>query len=66
MDNGPALIINNNNHHQNNNNSSSAMAATKRSFNLEARFSFLNLRRQRSDVKNTDNFTQKAVVVKGL
>ncbi|XP_051922443.1 SH3 domain-binding protein 5b [Hippocampus zosterae] len=65
LDNGPALIINNNNNNQNNN-GSGAMAATKRSFNLEARFSFLNLRRQRSDAKNTDNFTQKAVVVKGL
>ncbi|XP_077430692.1 SH3 domain-binding protein 5b [Vanacampus margaritifer] len=61
LDNGPAVINNNQN-----NNSGSAMAATKRSFNLEARFSFLNLRRQRSDAKNMDNFSPKAVVVKGL
>ncbi|KAM9806787.1 SH3 domain-binding protein 5b [Syngnathus typhle] len=60
LDNGPAIINNRNN------NSSSVTAATKRSFNLEARFSFLNLRRQRSDAKNADNFSQKAVVVKGL
>ncbi|XP_077382759.1 SH3 domain-binding protein 5b [Festucalex cinctus] len=63
LDNGSAVINNN----QNNNGSGSVMAAaTKRSFNLEARFSFLNLRRQRSDAKNMDNFSQKAVVVKGL
>ncbi|XP_061530709.1 LOW QUALITY PROTEIN: SH3 domain-binding protein 5-like [Phycodurus eques] len=60
LDNGPAAISNN----QNNN--GRVTAATKRGFNLEARFSFLNLRRQRSDANNTDNFSQKAVVVKGL
>ncbi|XP_061771381.1 SH3 domain-binding protein 5b [Nerophis ophidion] len=39
----------------------------KRSFNLEAGFSFLNLRRQRSDGKNTDKLSQRAVVlVQGL
>nr|XP_057909068.1 SH3 domain-binding protein 5b [Doryrhamphus excisus] len=54
LDNGPVLNKN-------------VMSSTKKSFNLEARFSFLNLRRQRSDAKNTDNFSQKAVVlVKGL
>ncbi|XP_061674982.1 SH3 domain-binding protein 5b isoform X2 [Syngnathoides biaculeatus] len=51
-DNGPAAV--------NNNNNGCAPPAPKRVFNLEARFSFLNLRRQRGD------FSQKAVVVKGL
>uniref|UniRef100_A0A8C9XX13 SH3 domain-binding protein 5 n=1 Tax=Sander lucioperca TaxID=283035 RepID=A0A8C9XX13_SANLU len=52
----------------NNNNSTSS---TKKSFSLEARFSFLNLRRPRTD-KNTDNCSQKAaagqtlVLVKGV
>ncbi|XP_031154378.2 SH3 domain-binding protein 5b [Sander lucioperca] len=59
LDNAPA---------SNNNNSTSS---TKKSFSLEARFSFLNLRRPRTD-KNTDNCSQKAaagqtlVLVKGV
>ncbi|XP_029306973.1 SH3 domain-binding protein 5b [Cottoperca gobio] len=60
LDNAPA---------PNNNNSSSSTSSTKKSFSLEARFSFLNLRRPRAD-KNTDNCSQKAgqtaVLVKGV
>lgn len=60
LDNAPA---------SNNNNNSTP--STKKSFSLEARFSFLNLRRPRTD-KNTDNCSQKAaagqtlVLVKGV
>ncbi|XP_078108213.1 SH3 domain-binding protein 5b [Sander vitreus] len=60
LDNAPA---------SNNNNNSTT--STKKSFSLEARFSFLNLRRPRTD-KNTDNCSQKAaagqtlVLVKGV
>uniref|UniRef100_A0A671VV62 SH3 domain-binding protein 5 n=1 Tax=Sparus aurata TaxID=8175 RepID=A0A671VV62_SPAAU len=51
LDNAPAA----------NNNSSSSASSTKKSFSLEARFSFLNLRRPRADnAKNTDNCSQKA------
>ncbi|XP_057690791.1 SH3 domain-binding protein 5-like isoform X2 [Corythoichthys intestinalis] len=64
LDNGPAVVSNRSTDNRNNNNNGAAKR--RRSFNLEARFSFLNLRRQRSDAKNTDNFAQKAVVVKGL
>ncbi|XP_061813075.2 SH3 domain-binding protein 5b [Nerophis lumbriciformis] len=50
-----------------NKNNKNLLAGRKRSFNLEAGFSFLTLRRQRSDGKTTDNFSQRAVVlVKGL
>ncbi|XP_059195694.1 SH3 domain-binding protein 5b [Centropristis striata] len=62
LDNAPA---------SNNNNSSTS--STKKSFSLEARFSFLNLRRPRTDnAKNTNNCSQKAeagqtvVLVKGV
>ncbi|TKS82619.1 SH3 domain-binding protein 5 [Collichthys lucidus] len=57
----------------NNNNSSSSASSIKKSFSLEARFSFLNLRRPRADsAKNTNNCSQKAeagqtvVLVKGV
>ncbi|XP_044064442.1 SH3 domain-binding protein 5b [Siniperca chuatsi] len=59
----------------NNNNSSSSTSSTKKSFSLEARFSFLNLRRPRTDnAKNTDSCSQKSkaeagqtvVLVKGV
>ncbi|KAL3064898.1 hypothetical protein OYC64_001013 [Pagothenia borchgrevinki] len=59
----------------NNNNitppSSSSSSSTKRSFSLETRFSFLNLRRPRSEnAKNSDKSSKKAdqteVSVKGL
>ena len=58
----------------NNNNitpSSSSSSSTKRSFSLETRFSFLNLRRPRSEnTKNSDKSSKKAdqteVSVKGL
>ncbi|KAI3361476.1 hypothetical protein L3Q82_012956 [Scortum barcoo] len=44
-----------------NNNNSSSTSSTKRSFSLEARFSFLNLRRPRTNnAKNTDSCSQKA------
>ncbi|XP_068179110.1 SH3 domain-binding protein 5b isoform X2 [Antennarius striatus] len=53
LDNVPAS--NNNNHHLTSN------SGTKRSFSLEARLSFLNLRRPRADnAKNTDGRSQKA------
>lgn len=39
---------------------SSATSSTKRTFSLETRFSFLNLRRQRADNKNSDGVSQKA------
>lgn len=39
---------------------SSATSSTKRTFSLETRFSFLNLRRQRADNKNSDAVSQKA------
>ncbi|XP_070767798.1 SH3 domain-binding protein 5b [Enoplosus armatus] len=57
----------------NNNNTSSSTSSSKKSFSLEARFSFLNLRRPRTDnAKNTDSCSQKAeagqtvVLVKGV
>ncbi|XP_037640998.1 SH3 domain-binding protein 5b [Sebastes umbrosus] len=54
-----------------NNNNNSSNSSTKKSFSLEARFSFLNLRRPRTDnAKNTDNCSQKSVqtvvLVKGV
>uniref|UniRef100_A0A3P8RUG0 SH3 domain-binding protein 5 n=1 Tax=Amphiprion percula TaxID=161767 RepID=A0A3P8RUG0_AMPPE len=55
------------------NNNSSLTTSTKKSFSLEARFSFLNLRRPRAaNAKNTDNCSQKTeseqtvVLVKGV
>uniref|UniRef100_A0A8C6SCF5 SH3 domain-binding protein 5 n=1 Tax=Neogobius melanostomus TaxID=47308 RepID=A0A8C6SCF5_9GOBI len=55
-----------------NNNNNGASANTRKSFSLEARFSFLNLRRPRTD-KNTDNCSQNTdsaqqtvVLVKGV
>lgn len=43
------------------NNNSSSTSSTRKSFSLEARFSFLNLRRPRADnAKNTDSCSQKA------
>ncbi|XP_042345915.1 SH3 domain-binding protein 5-like [Plectropomus leopardus] len=55
------------------NNNTSSTSSTKRSFSLEARFSFLNLRRPRTDnIKNTDSSSQKGeagqtvVLVKGV
>lgn len=53
------------------NNNNSSMSSTRKTFSLEARFSFLNLRRPRLD-KNTDNCSQKTesgqtvVLVKGV
>ncbi|KAM7421589.1 hypothetical protein PAMA_015637 [Pampus argenteus] len=45
----------------NNNNNMSSTSSTKKSFSLEARFSFLNLRRPRAaNAKHTDNCSQKA------
>lgn len=42
------------------NNNSSSTSSTKRSSSLEARFSFLNLRRPRAvNAKNTDSCSQK-------
>lgn len=38
----------------------STTSSTKRTFSLETRFSFLNLRRQRADNKNSDGVSQKA------
>lgn len=55
-----------------NNNNNSVTPSTRKSFSLEARFSFLNLRRPRMD-KNTDNCSQNTdssaqtlVLVKGV
>lgn len=53
------------------NNNNSLSSSTKKSFSLEARFSFLNLRRPRTDnARNTDHCSQKAgptvVLVKGV
>lgn len=57
----------------NGNNNISLTSSTKKSFSLEARFSFLNLRRPRADnTKNTDSLSQKpepgqtVVLVKGV
>ncbi|KAM9353024.1 SH3 domain-binding protein 5b isoform 1-T1 [Symphorus nematophorus] len=68
LDNAPAAAAT-----TTNNNNSSSVSSTKRSFSLEARFSFLNLRRPRPDnAKNTDNCSQKSevgqtlVLVKGV
>ncbi|KAF7664039.1 hypothetical protein LDENG_00190040 [Lucifuga dentata] len=55
-------------------NNNSSASSTKKTFSLEARFSFLNLRRPRTDnAKNTDSSSQKAnntgqttVLVKGV
>ncbi|KAM9852424.1 SH3 domain-binding protein 5b [Aulostomus maculatus] len=48
------------------NNNTSSTTSTKRSFSLETRFSFLNLRRQRRD-KSTDSCSRQTVVlVKGV
>ncbi|XP_074509058.1 SH3 domain-binding protein 5b [Sebastes fasciatus] len=54
-----------------NNNNNSSNSSTKKSFSLEARFSFLNLHRPRTNnAKNTDNCSQKSVqtvvLVKGV
>uniref|UniRef100_A0A3Q2WU41 SH3 domain-binding protein 5 n=1 Tax=Haplochromis burtoni TaxID=8153 RepID=A0A3Q2WU41_HAPBU len=56
-----------------NGNNISLTSSTKKSFSLEARFSFLNLRRPRADnTKNTDSLSQKpepgqtVVLVKGV
>ncbi|XP_062278536.1 SH3 domain-binding protein 5b [Scomber scombrus] len=64
LDNAPATT---------NNNNISSTSSTKKSFSLEARFSFLNLRRPRStNAKGTDNCSQKTeagqnvVLVKGV
>ncbi|XP_035529094.1 SH3 domain-binding protein 5-like [Morone saxatilis] len=72
LDNAPATTTNNNSS-SSSSSSSSSTSSTKRSFSLEARFSFLNLRRPRADnAKNTDNCSQKAetgqtvVLVKGV
>lgn len=52
LDNAPAATSNNNN---------SSTSSSRKSFSLEARFSFLNLRRPRTDsAKTTDNCLQKA------
>ncbi|XP_051262545.1 SH3 domain-binding protein 5b [Dicentrarchus labrax] len=59
LDNAPAATTNNNS--SSSSSSSSSTSSTKRSFSLEARFSFLNLRRPRADnTKTTDNCSQKA------
>lgn len=66
LDNAPTAAATNNN--------ISSTSSTKKSFSLEARFSFLNLRRPRAaSAKNTDNCSQKAeagqsgvVLVKGV
>ncbi|XP_030606359.1 SH3 domain-binding protein 5b [Archocentrus centrarchus] len=65
LDNAPATTTTNNN--------SSLTSSTKKSFSLETRFSFLNLRRPRADnTKNTDSLSQKTepgqtvVLVKGV
>lgn len=51
LDNAPTTTTNN----------SSSTSSTRKSFSLEARFSFLNLRRPRADnAKNTDSCSQKA------
>uniref|UniRef100_I3JHZ9 SH3 domain-binding protein 5 n=1 Tax=Oreochromis niloticus TaxID=8128 RepID=I3JHZ9_ORENI len=57
----------------NGNNNISLTSSTKKSFSLEARFSFLNLRRPRANnTKNTDSLSQKpepeqtVVLVKGV
>ncbi len=53
LDNAPAATSNNNNN--------GSTSSSRKSFSLEARFSFLNLRRPRTDsAKNTDNCLQKA------
>ncbi|KAF3839106.1 hypothetical protein F7725_017823 [Dissostichus mawsoni] len=69
LDNAPPS--NNNNNTTPSSSSSSSSSSTKRSFSLETRFSFLNLRRPRSEnAKNSDKSSKKAdqteVSVKGL
>ncbi|XP_034467449.1 SH3 domain-binding protein 5b [Hippoglossus hippoglossus] len=55
LDNAPVTTTNNNS------SSTSSLPATKRTFSLETRFSFLNLRRPRPDsTKKTDGCSQKA------
>ena len=73
MDNAPTTTTNNTAATTNNNNNISSTSSTKKSFSLEARFSFLNLRRPRAaSTKSMDNCSQKAeagqtvVLVKGV
>ncbi|XP_019129868.2 SH3 domain-binding protein 5b [Larimichthys crocea] len=73
LDNAPATTTNNNSTSSSSSSSSSSASSIKKSFSLEARFSFLNLRRPRADsTKNTNNCSQKAeagqtvVLVKGV
>lgn len=54
LDNAPAVNT------TTNGSGSSATSSTKRTFGLETRFSFLNLRRQHADNKNSDGVSQKA------
>ncbi|TKS82627.1 SH3 domain-binding protein 5 [Collichthys lucidus] len=73
LDNVPATTNTTTTTTNNNSSSSSSASSIKKSFSLEARFSFLNLRRPRADsAKNTNNCSQKAeagqtvVLVKGV